>query len=186
MKLSIGKGIYTPIRAFLINDPNHIFFTKHVIDRVMELSFFGQNHDVNKAFQKTLDQSVIEKLEFDTISMDESMTLGCPGYLYLRGCLEDFRATPNNQTIYLEMSLDHVENSRMAVVLYPRRIGYNMDIPASIKKDEVEKFIQQEIYFLVAMSGITSPNELDIPEYIGTDACRFLAYPWNENEEGNV
>lgn len=186
MKLSIGKGIYTPIRACLINDPNHIFFTKYVIDRVMELSFFGQNHEADKIFQDMLNRSIIEKLEFSTIDMDDSRTLGCPGYLYLRGCLESFRATPNGHTIYLEMSLDHVENSRMAVMLYPRRIGYNIDIPASIKQDEVEKFMQQETDFLVAMSGITSPNELDIPEYIGTDACRFLTYPWIENKEDNV
>ena len=185
MELSVGKGIYTPIRAFMINDPNHIFGTKYLIDWAMDLESGGRvARRGTRWFEKTLKESTVKPVKFTMVEMNEARTYGCPGYFYLRGSLNDLRKTPYKTAIYMEVEIDGT-NRRLSYLIYPHTIGYNIDVPTSVQGDDIQAFLSTTMDTLIAMPGITTPKNLDIPEYIGNNIGFFLSYPKRKKPRSN-
>ncbi|MCM1230083.1 MAG: hypothetical protein NC489_08120 [Ruminococcus flavefaciens] len=177
MEIIVGSGMYYPVRAFLIKDPNHIFFAKHVIDYSMNMLMNADHPFTKKAkkeFEAALQEAVIDTIPMREVQMNMERTYGCPGYFYIQSSLAKLRQLPYGRSIYME--LDNQFNRRLSIITYPRDIGYSIDVPASLSAAAIADFMEMEQQILVMMPGINTPNDVDIPEYVTTGSIRFTTY----------
>ena len=84
----------------------------------------------------------------------------------------------------MEVEIDGTDR-RLSYLIYPHTIGYNIDVPTSVQGDDIQAFLDTTMDTLIAMPGITTPKDLDIPEYIGSNIGFFLSYPRRKKPRSN-
>lgn len=176
MKITLGEGIYTPVRALLICDSR--FESKELLqDYAFDKAISPNDQAADNRLNRYIAENLLDKLDVDIIKMNPSRTYGCPGYLYAETSIQQLRKFPVTTALYVE--LDDRNNHRICLIYHLRAIGYGIDIPPHLKGDAIQEFLDLECQMLIMMPGLTCPEEPDFPEYTfaySGKGCQYVSY----------
>ena len=189
MKIIIGTGMYSPVRAVYLQNANMKAFEDALIDSAMALSFvhtIGYSPDKSNI---TVEQFIAENRTEDVpvIEVDRDLInaniFGLPGYIYMESSLSQLRRMTHKDIVYLEMDEIHAQpdgtRHRICAIIYPRYLGYSIEIPEELGTEEMEAFLTMQCRWLFLVPG-TAPHQIELAPGIinyGHDSVKYTSYP---------
>ena len=89
------------------------------------------------------------------------------GFIYLLSSVAELRRCPSSMAILLRLRYTNLPHHHLDMVIYPRAVGYAMDMDGEA--------LLAEVAWLIASPTI-NPGELDIPDYLTDQNLDYIHY----------